>query len=1018
MTLLPIVERELRVAARQRATYRVRLAIALGALFVGAIVFVLTFGLPAEVTGRHIFEWLSGVLFVYCLAYGRRSTADCLSQEKRDGTLGLLFLTDLKGHDVVLGKVVATSVRGFYGLLAVFPVLAIPILLGGITSGEFWRVVLVLVDTFLFSLAIGVLGSAISRDFRGAMAANFLLLLLLMAAPPACLAAIAYFSPGNNEIRELLFSCPLYPFYLCVDSNYKVAPAHFWWSVGVIHGLTWLLVLLAGWIAPHAWQDQPSRAEKRRCRELWHAWSYGGAAKQSGFRKRLLDLNAFYWLAARARLKPVHAWTFLGCMAGWWLVGWLTSGTLWLDASVAVLTALLLSATLKVWVVIEAGQRLAEDQKAGAFELLLSVPLTVRDILHGQLLALRRQFLGPLVAVLGVEVLFTVVLYSHSFDPEDLAIWVAGMLMLVVDLVALSWVAMWRALVSRSHNFATISTLARVLVLPWALFGAVVGFGKVWYGLSRGAEWLPGWKFYLGLWCGLGLAADLLFGLTAWWCLRTQFRELALRRFNPVPAAFWRWLGREEEAGHVRSEHAGETTRSGTLEKPTRHDEPTDNQAGRISASFGSLRLKGRPGGLRRPRVVVCSLGLVLVCAGFITLRPRSHFPPPVVVPITQSNGPVRVFPGAGGFLFVLPDGSLWHWGQAGGAHGTRVAAPEQVGTNSDWEAASAYGYHAVGLRNDGTIWEWGWRGGAIGGGTESLVPKQAAPGQDWVNVAASGGHSAALRRDGTLWAWGDNSMGQLGIGAGPAQTNLVQVGTNHDWVAVACAWGCTLGLRTDGTLWAWGPFYVFGLSGVSRVSNLPTPTQVCLETNWAGLVPGALPLVRTRFSELWEPFYGMPDPEASASANCRLVVSNATPGRLAGAFCGESMLYELRSDGTLWGRNAPFGPWKTASTGPWRRVGKRSDWVSLWSMGPTAVGMTSDGTVWTWGIDPGQEPAADFLSRLKAAQVRIRGLFGTAPGPSFAVGTPVFQKQPRPLLRLAYTNSTPPARPTQIGAN
>ena len=37
-------------------------------------------------------------------------------------------------------------------------------------------------------------------------------------------------------------------------------------------------------------------------------------------RKRLLDTNAFYWLSARARLKPVQVWLFLGLMAGWWLV--------------------------------------------------------------------------------------------------------------------------------------------------------------------------------------------------------------------------------------------------------------------------------------------------------------------------------------------------------------------------------------------------------------------------------------------------------------------------------------------------------------------------------------------------------------------------------------------------------------------------------------------------------------------------------------------------------------------------
>src|ERR1035441_3111796 len=257
MTVLPIVERELRAAARQWATYWVRLGLAVGAIVVAVIVFVLTLGLPPQQTGRHIFEWLAGVLLVYCLAYGRRSTADCLSVEKREGTLGLLFLTDLKGDDGVLGKLVATSVRGFYGLLAVFPVPAIPLLLGGITSGEFWRMALVLIDTFLFSLAIGILGSALSRDARQSMAANLLLMLLLMAIPPACMPTLAYFVPRLGSIPQLLFSCPVYAFYLCDDAHYVLARDHFWWSVAVIHGLTWLLLLAAGWIVPRAWQDQP-----------------------------------------------------------------------------------------------------------------------------------------------------------------------------------------------------------------------------------------------------------------------------------------------------------------------------------------------------------------------------------------------------------------------------------------------------------------------------------------------------------------------------------------------------------------------------------------------------------------------------------------------------------------------------------------------------------------------------------------------------------------------------------------
>ena len=150
---------------------------------------------------------------------------------------------------------------------------------------------------------------------------------------------------------------------------------------------------------------------------------------------------------------------FTRCMAGWWLVCRLVFGRVWLDPSVAVLTALLLNFTLKVWLVIEAGQQLAEDQRTGAFELLLSSPLTVRDILRGQLLALRRQFLRPLLVVLGVELLLTVAVHRRAPDWETLATWLAGMFMLVADLVALSWVAMWRALVAKSHNLATVSTL-------------------------------------------------------------------------------------------------------------------------------------------------------------------------------------------------------------------------------------------------------------------------------------------------------------------------------------------------------------------------------------------------------------------------------------------------------------------------------------------------------------------------------------------------------------------------------
>src|SRR5947208_13842031 len=156
MIFLPIVERELRAASRRRGTYWNRAVAALAAILIfGGALFFEAHQPPKEL-GKDIFNALAGLFLFSSLVAGVRYTADCLSEEKREGTLGLLFLTDLKGYDVVLGKLAATSVNTFYGMLAIFPILAISLLVGGVTGTEFWRMVLVSADNLLFSLALGI----------------------------------------------------------------------------------------------------------------------------------------------------------------------------------------------------------------------------------------------------------------------------------------------------------------------------------------------------------------------------------------------------------------------------------------------------------------------------------------------------------------------------------------------------------------------------------------------------------------------------------------------------------------------------------------------------------------------------------------------------------------------------------------------------------------------------------------------------------------------------------------------
>jgi ABC-type transport system involved in cytochrome c biogenesis permease component len=133
MRFLPIAERELRVMARQNRTWWQRVLILIGALAIFAFAYIsFRRWTNAGMMGRQLFSVLGGFSFAYALLSGPLVAVDSLSRERRDGTLGLLFLTDLRSYDIVLGKMAAASFGVILGLTAAAPVFAIPMLMGGI----------------------------------------------------------------------------------------------------------------------------------------------------------------------------------------------------------------------------------------------------------------------------------------------------------------------------------------------------------------------------------------------------------------------------------------------------------------------------------------------------------------------------------------------------------------------------------------------------------------------------------------------------------------------------------------------------------------------------------------------------------------------------------------------------------------------------------------------------------------------------------------------------------------------
>jgi ABC-type transport system involved in multi-copper enzyme maturation permease subunit len=978
MTFLPIVERELRVAARRRGTYGMRMKIAGAATIAFAACFVASQVTPSVHFGKSLFTGLSVLCMIYCLAAGRLMTADCLSREKREGTLGLLFLTDLKGYDVVLGKLAATSLDGFYGLLAVFPLLAIPLLAGGMTNGELWRMAVVLVNTFLFSLAIGLFVSAVCRDEQKAMAANFGLVLLLAAAPPvvgAMFMNVAAVRP-RPMIHEFFYSCPVYSFLESADAEYKKSPVHFWQSIGITFNLTILLVLLACRVAPRAWQDKPlaPRSGRRKGERRRRWWREGRMEKAHAFRQRLLAVNAYFWLAARPYLKVSYVWTCVLSIGLWWVFITLMIGHT--DEAANFGMAFLLNGMLKLWIITEAGHQLAEDKRSGAFEILLSTPLTVGDIVRGQWQALRRQFLKPVVAAVVLELLlmFSISYVRTQDKAQAWSIWLAGILMLLADVITLGWAAMSAALTEKNHDRATLTTAAFLLALPWLLFGAVNPATSLWMLLISRKPWEPAWTYYLAWWFGLGVGLDLLFLLRAKRRVQTSFRQLALE--SPASKSRFAWL---------------QSWRNGSPEqKPP-------------------LRAKLR-------RLAIAGVVLLAAVAGAVLCAIRAlhvDLPKPVVVLISQSNHPLRVFAGQGGFLFILPDGTLWRWvhpwGQQAG-----IFPPQQVGTNRDWVQASVMNTNAVGLRSDGTLWAWA---------VQDEEPSQVGSDHDWVEARASGNLIIARKRDGTLWANGSYGnpvngafsgqiIGTQGQSIVAVPTGMmVQVGTNRDWKAISTTASSAgvLVLRADQTLWTWGDVSIFA-NGIWSRAYSTLPVQVCRESNWIGLSDGFWGSARNQAGEWWsfEPFACPPGADVPVSAIGQLASSNSAMAALGPVFSANWSfgMYDIQPGGTMWATPLLSWPVVPPLTPP-VRFGRRSDWVSVWGGSGTIVGLTSDATLWTWGIDYGQERHFEFGERLGMVKAAISNAFGSTsrPPPYDEWQGYQPQKEPRPLLRLSVTN-------------
>jgi ABC-type transport system involved in multi-copper enzyme maturation permease subunit len=481
MTFLPLVERELRVAARLRRTYWTR-AIAAGVLTVVAMA-MLVFGVLSSFhsqVGKAMFHTLSYLTMLLCFLEGARRTADCLSSERREGTLGLLFLTDLRGYDVVLGKLAATSLNGVYSLLALLPILALSLLMGGVTQAEFWRMSLALLSILFLSLCIGIWASAYNRVERQALGITLGFMLAVGLGP------LLVGQAGLDSIS------PVTAYRTSFEAVYKVAPSSYWNSILITHGLSWVLLVWASLVLPGRFQRDFASTSQPGWWKRWFQGNPGKPEQRTALRTRQLNINPAYWLASRntGQALPIYLLTLAIILLFAFFV-WVNKIN-WMGAYLFCVVAI--NFLLKTWVAGQSCRCLAEARQNNALEMLLSTPLTVEDIIRGQVLALKRAFLLPILLIFSIEI--GVLLLGIFFLDNNSLVASMGFSMFfglvylaifTLDIFALCWSGMWFGLSSKNETTAIAKTIGFVLLLPlvsvffWC-FGAVffVGWPIFW----------------------------------------------------------------------------------------------------------------------------------------------------------------------------------------------------------------------------------------------------------------------------------------------------------------------------------------------------------------------------------------------------------------------------------------------------------------------------------------------------------------------------------------------------------
>lgn len=480
MNVGPVIKRELRTQARQALTHWSRVG-AVAVMLAATLLFALHNDYSPG-AGADLLTYLHAWLFLAIWIFVPTLTADCLSRERREGTLSLLFLTHLTPFDIVLAKATAHALRTFMLWIATVPALTLPFLIGGAGWRHAAFSVLFTFMALCLALSAGVLASsrckAWTRAVTSALVLGVAAMLLFFLANAVIVATVEQYRTGNNFFFQGI------PRSLSTQAMFQsvgiavVAP-----QIPVIFGLTstgvnaWLLTetgmalvsLLVLWfslrlsarnVARH-WRDEPPPARAQWLERTFCTPRYGVDTLRRWLRWTL-ERNPVGWLEQRTWSGRTLMWAWLAVVTSIYVT--LFSGIRFTPTTYEGLQTFI-AWSLAVSLAFTAAGSFRRERETGVLELLLVSPTSSWQILSGRVRGLWAQFLPALALLFGVW------LFLFTFDNDRPSF--RRLFFYATVLLTLPVIGLYFSLAKRSFLSAALSTLAVACLLP-VLAGIVI----------------------------------------------------------------------------------------------------------------------------------------------------------------------------------------------------------------------------------------------------------------------------------------------------------------------------------------------------------------------------------------------------------------------------------------------------------------------------------------------------------------------------------------------------------------